>query len=100
MSTSVMLGSMIPEGKMSHIKLCFSKKVAGNVAEVIWHQTQKLTRFKDGTLHYEVDVDGLDEIKWWIIGYGDQVKVLSPAPLRKKIITMAQNIIKQYQKVS
>jgi len=84
---------MIPEGKMHHVKLCFSKKVAGDVAEVIWHQTQKLTRFNDGTLHFEVDVDGLNEITGWIMSYGDQVKVLSPASLQRKVTTIAQNII-------
>ena len=89
---------MIPEGKIYRVKLHFSKKMAGNIAESNWHQTQKLSRFNDGTLHYEVDVDGLNEIQWWIIGYGDQVKVLSPALLRRKMITMAQNIIKQYQR--
>ena len=92
--------SMIPEGKMYHVKLLFSKKVASNVAEVLWHQTQRLGRLKDRTLHFEVDVDGLSEIQWWVASYGDQVKVLSPTRLRNTMMTMAQNITRQYQRVS
>jgi predicted DNA-binding transcriptional regulator YafY len=92
--------SMIPEGKLYQVKLHFSQQVAGNVAEVIWHQTQKLARLKDGALRFEAEVDGLNEIQWWIMGYGNQVKVLAPALLKKKIIGMTQSMTKQQQRNS
>ena len=85
--------SMIPEGRVYHIKLSFSKKVAKNVAEVQWHSTQRMTRNQDGSLLVEFRVDGLGEITWWILGYGDQVKVLQPAALKKKIAAIAQKMI-------
>ena len=42
----------------------------------------------------EFRVDGLGEISWWIFGYGDQVEVLSPNELRKRIARAARNILK------
>ena len=77
--------SMIPEGRIYNISLRFSTKVARNVAEVQWHPTQKAEFNSDGSLTVEFRVDGLGEISWWILGYGDQVEVLSPAALRKRI---------------
>jgi len=88
--------SIIPEGKVYHIKLLFSPLVAANVAEVIWHRSQKLIWHDDGTLTFEVDVDGLREISWWIMGYGDQVEVLEPAELRRRIGQMAKKMAGMY----
>ncbi len=85
--------SMIKEGRLYNIKLHFLPKVAGNVAEVRWHSTQKVTQNDDGSATVEFRVDGLGEITWWILGYGDQVKVLAPKALRKKVIEVAKNMI-------
>ncbi|MEE9370995.1 MAG: WYL domain-containing transcriptional regulator [Sedimentisphaerales bacterium] len=86
--------SMIPEGRIYNIKLRFLPKVANNVAEVQWHSTQKVTRNSDGSATIEFRVDGLGEITWWVLSYGDQVQVLAPRALRKKVVETAKNMIK------
>jgi proteasome accessory factor B len=43
-----------------------------------------------------VTVDGLGEITWWILGYGDQVEVISPAGLRKSVIGVAKSVLDKY----
>ena len=86
--------SMIPEGKIYNVSLQFSKKVAKNVSEVRWHCSQKTIQNPDGTLSVEFRVDGLSEISWWILGYGDQVEVLAPAALRNRIKETAQRTVK------
>ncbi|MCH8121089.1 MAG: WYL domain-containing protein [Planctomycetes bacterium] len=86
--------SMIPEGRIYNIKLRFLPKVANNVAEVQWHSTQKVVRNSDGSATVEFRVDGIGEITWWILGYGDQVKVLAPEALRKKVLEVAKNMVK------
>ena len=91
--------SMIPEGRIYNIKLRFLPKVANNVAEVQWHSTQKVTYNSDGSAIMEFRVDGLGEISWWILGYGDQVQVLAPKALRKRIVEMAKNMVKLNEKL-
>ncbi len=86
--------SMIPEGRTYNIKLRFLPKVAENVAEVQWHATQKVCRNSDGSIVMEFRIDGLGEIFWWILGYGDQVQVLSPKTLRNRVVQAAKGIIK------
>jgi len=91
--------SMIPEGRIYNIKLRFGAKVAHNVAEVKWHSTQQVTHNSDGSATVEFRVDGLGEISWWILGYGDQVRVLAPRALRKRVVQVAKNMIKLNEKI-
>jgi len=82
------------EGKIYNVKLRFLPKVADNVTEIQWHSTQKVTRNNDGSATIEFRVDGLGEISWWILGYGDQVQVLAPKALRGKVLKTAKNMVK------
>jgi proteasome accessory factor B len=86
--------SMVPEGRIYNVKLLFLPKVANSVAEVKWHSTQKVTRNDDGSAVVEFRIDGLSEITWWIFGYGDQVRVLAPQALRKRVLDVAKNMVK------
>jgi predicted DNA-binding transcriptional regulator YafY len=85
--------AMIPEGQIYNVKLRFLPKVAANVSEVRWHSTQKVSHNPDGSVTMEFRVDGLWEISWWIMGYGNQVQVLAPAALRQRVTRMAQGMI-------
>lgn len=90
---------IIPENRIYHVKLRFLSKVATNVSEVHWHSTQKITHNPDGSVTLEFRVDGLGEISWWVIGYGDQVQILAPKALRKKVLNMAKGLIKLNQQL-
>ena len=84
-------------GEQSYdVKIRFQKKVAANVDEVLWHRTQQ-TRFQDdGSLVFEVTVDGIEEISWWVLGYGDQALVVEPPELRKLIAERVASMHAQY----
>ena len=85
--------SMIPEGQFYNVKLKFFPEVAHDVAEVRWHSTQKVTFNNDGSAIVEFLIDGLNEITWWILSYGDRVQVLAPKILRQRIIEIAQKMV-------
>ncbi len=87
---------MIPEGKCHTIHLHFDRQVAGTVAEVQWHSSQRTEFCDDGSLDFHVRVDGLGEITWWILGYGDKVRVVKPVALVRKVRDMARRMVKQY----
>ncbi len=88
--------ALIPErGKRTRVVLRFQPMVAKNVAEVRRHKTQQIFWNDDETLDFQVVVDGLTEIRWWILGYGAQVEVLEPLELRRDI----RNAIQQMQQI-
>lgn len=72
-------------GPDQQVCIRFSELVARNVAEVAWHKTQRLEPREDGSLDFHATVSGLNEIAWWILGYGDQAEVLKPAKLRRLV---------------
>jgi proteasome accessory factor B len=74
---------MIRGDRCYHVKIRFKPMVAGNVDEITWHKTQSTTYEDDGSLLFEADVDGIEEVSWWVLGYGDQAEVLEPPELRE-----------------
>jgi len=87
---------MIRGDRPYHVRIRFLPKVAGNIEEVVWHKTQRTSFAPDGSLIFEVDVDGLDEISWWVLGYGDQAIVLDPPELRMRILGHARSMTAHY----
>jgi predicted DNA-binding transcriptional regulator YafY len=88
---------LIPEpGADWNVVVRFSTMVASNVAEVLWHKTQQLRWNGDGTLDFSVTVSGLEEISWWIMGYGDQAEVLRPEELRRIITRRVARLAEMY----
>jgi predicted DNA-binding transcriptional regulator YafY len=89
---------LIPEpGPDRDVVIRFSKMVAQNVAEVTWHKTQQITFNEDGMLDFRVTVSGLNEISWWILGYGDQAEVLKPPELRRLIAGRIEKMASMYE---
>jgi predicted DNA-binding transcriptional regulator YafY len=89
---------LIPErGPDRDVVVRFSKMVASNVAEVHWHKTQQIRWNDDGTLDFRVTVSGLNEISWWILGYGDQAEVRRPEELRRLIARHAGRMAEIYR---
>jgi len=74
-----------------------SKLYAG---EAVKHAEKRIAQtVHQTTLTDEFRVDGVGEISWWILGYGDQVEVLAPAALRKRIAKTAQRMVELNNKV-
>ncbi|MFQ5731777.1 MAG: helix-turn-helix transcriptional regulator [Planctomycetaceae bacterium] len=84
-------------GKRYNVTIRFQPLVARNVAEVQWHRTQSLKWNRDGTLDFRVRVDGLREIQWWVLGYGDQAEVLKPKALRDDVLRRIEAMRSRYE---
>jgi proteasome accessory factor B len=67
------------------VHLRFSARVAPEIRETAWHPGRRFEAFGDGRLDLHLVVDGLDEILGWILGFGAQVKVVSPPELRDRV---------------
>ena len=87
---------MIRGDRRYHVTIRFGPKGAGNVEEVLWHKTQQTRRLEDGALIFEADVDGLGEIVWWILGYGQEAVVEQPPELRELLAQHARTMAGHY----
>ena len=75
----------------------FSPLVAHNVTEVRWHRTQQNREQPDGSVILEFVVSGIQEISWWIAGYGDQAFVIEPMVLRNRLRDMFARLGEMYR---
>jgi proteasome accessory factor B len=88
---------LIPEpGPDQEVVVRFGPLVARNVAEVVWHKTQRVVHRDGGTIDFHVQVSGLQEISWWILGYGAHAEVLRPVALRQIVAESARRMAKMY----
>ncbi len=88
----------VERGSTRHlVRLVFSRRIAPAIAEVSWHPTQQLQELEDGQLTLSVIIDGLDEILGWILSFGDQVEVLEPVELRRRVHDAAANLTRLYR---
>ena len=86
----------IIKGRKTKVVLDFAAGQAVFLKEKLWHPSQKLSKTKDGKIRMTLTVDGLDEIFWWVLGYGSLVKVIAPKELAVWVRQEARSIIEQY----
>ena len=85
------------QGEPENIKIWFSSDVAGYIRERIWHQSQQIHPQDDGSIIFEAEVAGTDEIKYWIMNWGSKAVALSPETLREEIQEEAALLMKNYR---
>ncbi len=89
--------NLVPESGPDHeVVVRFSSLVGQNVAEVAWHPTQRVLTNEDGSVDFHVTVSGLNEISWWILGYGKEAEVLQPPALRELLRNHVAEMTKRY----
>jgi predicted DNA-binding transcriptional regulator YafY len=92
--------SLLREGQIYSVELKFSPEIAEDVAETQWHETQTVSFNDNGSVTLKFRVDGLDEITWWILSYGDRVEVLKPLVLRRRIAEIAMRMANSVEKTT
>jgi predicted DNA-binding transcriptional regulator YafY len=73
------------QGPAVKIKVWFDKVIAGYISEKVWHRSQKIHEQKDGSIIFEAEVSGTDEVKFWVMSWGSKALVLEPESLRNEI---------------
>jgi predicted DNA-binding transcriptional regulator YafY len=62
----------------------------------VWHSSQRIHEQKDGSIIFEAEVCGTDEIKFWVMSWGSKALVLEPESLRKEIQSECSLTIDNY----
>lgn len=78
------------------VKIRFMSVAAPYIEERIWHPSQKIVKRKNGSLEIEFRTNHLNEVKDWVLSWGPQAKVLSPALLIEKVKTELEETLDRY----
>jgi len=79
------------------LKARISRQVAIHLEERPLHDDQSLTSSEDDSWFLEVTVQDTNELRWWLLAFGDQVEVLEPINLRDSFRMIVQNMAKAYE---
>ena len=86
------------QGEPVHVRVRFSPDVAGYIKEKIWLSNQDIEALDDGSIIFEADVSGTDEIRFWIMSWGSKAEVIEPEALRQEIQTEAEAVLDRYSR--
>lgn len=75
------------------VNIWFSPRVAGYIKEKVWHESQEIQENEDGSVLFSAMVAGTAEIKFWVMQWGANARVLAP----KSLITDIQEEIRGMQ---
>ena len=57
------------------------------VRERIWHPSQKTQELADGGLELTLQLSSLHEIEPWVLSWGEHVRILGPAELKRRVLS-------------
>jgi len=79
------------------LKARVSSQIATHLEERPLHKDQQLTGCDDGNYLLESTTQDTNELRWWLLGFGDQIEILAPEKLRVFFCTVANNMVKTYR---
>lgn len=94
-----LLGSFgVYSGEGNHkIRIEFDPLASQLVRERSWHPTQSIEEIGEGAIILNLQLDSLEEIERWILGWGSHAVVLGPPALKKSIKAALNDTQSNYQ---
>jgi len=78
------------------LKAVFSKDAAFHLDERPLSDDQKIERQEDDRMLVTATVQDTSELRWWLMGFGDQVEVLEPQDLREEFQGIISRMAAKY----
>lgn len=83
-------------GEPIQLQAIFSRSAGEHLIETPLASDQVLLVLPEGGFSLQATVANTQELRWWLLGLGDGVKVLAPAPLRNEMGSMIQRMAAHY----
>ncbi|MFN3166132.1 MAG: helix-turn-helix transcriptional regulator [Phycisphaeraceae bacterium] len=80
-----------------HVEVLFHPPAAEQVSETKWHHTQRIEKLKDGCVVFRATVSGLEEVTYWVLGWGPLAEVKKPVELRSRVCDDLKKMLHRYQ---
>ena len=78
--------------KPTQVELRFTQDAAADAATFLFHPDQSIEQHEDGTLTVRFKAGGISEMCWHLVTWGDSVKVVKPARLRRHLARMCEEL--------
>ncbi|MBB5021342.1 helix-turn-helix transcriptional regulator [Desulfurispira natronophila] len=78
------------------LKVIFGKDAATHLGESPLCEDQIMKIRPDGQVQVEAKVQDTQQLRWWLLGFGDQVEVLAPKTLRQEFAEKSARMAERY----
>ena len=89
------LGYLYSDKKI-RLELIFEIQAGFHLIESPLSKDQEITEMKDGRPRVKAKVSDTAQLRWWILGFGSQVEVISPKRLRLEFVKDTKKLVKIY----
>ncbi|MGH8503370.1 MAG: helix-turn-helix transcriptional regulator [Gammaproteobacteria bacterium] len=79
------------------LEALFDKDAAIHLYETRLSDDQQLTSCRDGRVSVKATVKDTQELRWWLLGFGEQMEVRKPVELRQHFKSVARHLIIHYE---
>lgn len=84
------------DGETIQLELLLDADAAHHLTETPLSADQRLTRVSDGRVHVQATLPATQQLRWWILGFGEKVEVIKPTHLRKAMTEAVQGMSAHY----
>jgi len=78
------------------LKAKVSSQIAIHLEERPLYDDQQLTQCDDDTYLLETTVQDTNELRWWLLGFGENIEILEPLNLREEFKRISNEMEKIY----
>jgi len=82
----------VVKNKTLKLKVIFEATTGDHLLETPLSKDQKTTVKRDGRYQVTATVNDSLQIRWWLLGFGDNVEVLQPTSLRAEFAQISENL--------
>ncbi len=76
-----------------NVEIHVAPEAAPIITETVWHHTQTVQHHRDRSVTLRFQIDGLNEIVHWVLGWSGRVRVVQPAELRDLVVEQLRRAI-------
>ncbi len=84
------------QGESIEITLRFTRGAGEHLWETPLNRAQTIRQVDGGTTEVSASVTDTPQLRWWILGFGDQVEVIAPESMRNQIAQTLQSAARLY----
>lgn len=83
-------------GRMISLRVLFTKGAAMHLRESPLTNKQTMIDQPDGRVLVEAEIADTDQLRWWLLGFGDQAEVIGPESLRMEFAVKVKKLAAMY----
>ncbi len=92
------IGYLISE-KPINIEVRFQSMAGFHLTETPVTENQNLKQLDDGSYLLKAQLANTSQLRWWLLGFGDQVEVIKPKSLRQEFLEITRNLNMLYNRL-